>query len=131
MRPWSSSRRGPGSPCRSRWGGRSRAAAWRGAFRCRTTGVSTRRWGGSTCRWRGRRRGGGGDMDAVDRRNDTWAFSIIGFLTLVSVLTYLWSESYIYLSAYLWFGFIYGMCLQYGRFCFSSAFRDLFAVGVP
>ena len=23
------------------------------------------------------------------------------------------------------------MCLQYGRFCFSSAFRDLFAVGVP
>lgn len=70
-------------------------------------------------------------MDAVDRRNDTWAFSIIGFLTLVSVLTYLWSEYYIYLSAYLWFGFIYGMCLQYGRFCFSSAFRDLFAVGVP
>lgn len=70
-------------------------------------------------------------MDAVDRRNDTWAFSIIGFLTVVSVLTYLWSEYYIYLSAYLWFGFIYGMCLQYGRFCFSSAFRDLFAVGVP
>ena len=70
-------------------------------------------------------------MEAADRRNDTWAFSIIGFLTLVSVLTYLWSEYYIYLSAYLWFGFIYGMCLQYGRFCFSSAFRDLFAVGVP
>jgi hypothetical protein len=23
------------------------------------------------------------------------------------------------------------MCLQYGRFCFASAFRDLFAVGVP
>ncbi|MDH3912695.1 MAG: YeeE/YedE family protein, partial [Rhodospirillales bacterium] len=36
-----------------------------------------------------------------------------------------------YLSVYLWFGFIYGVCLQYGRFCFSSAFRDLFAVGVP
>jgi uncharacterized membrane protein YedE/YeeE len=40
-------------------------------------------------------------------------------------------EYYLYLSAYLWFGFIYGMCLQYGRFCFASAFRDLFAVGVP
>ena len=26
---------------------------------------------------------------------------------------------------------IYGMCLQYGRFCFSSAFRDLFAIKVP
>jgi len=40
-------------------------------------------------------------------------------------------EYYVYLQAYLWFGFIYGMCLQYGRFCFASAFRDLFAVGVP
>lgn len=40
------------------------------------------------------------------------------------------SEYYIYLIAYLWFGFIYGTALQYGRFCFSSAFRDLFAVGV-
>ena len=35
-----------------------------------------------------------------------------------------------YLGAYLCFGFVYGMCLQYGKFCFSSAFRDLFAVGV-
>jgi hypothetical protein len=26
---------------------------------------------------------------------------------------------------------IYGMCLQYGRFCMASAIRDLFAVGVP
>jgi len=41
------------------------------------------------------------------------------------------NELYVYFVAYLWFGFIYGMCLQYGRFCFSSAFRDLFAVGVP
>lgn len=67
----------------------------------------------------------------VPRRNFVWAYAIIGFFTLVSVGTFALHEYYIYLSAYLWFGFIYGMCLQYGRFCFASAFRDLFAVGVP
>ncbi len=69
--------------------------------------------------------------DAVSKKNRRWAFVIIGFFALVSVATYAHSEYYIYLSAYLWFGLIYGMCLQYGRFCFASAFRDLFAVGVP
>ncbi|MEE9524701.1 MAG: YeeE/YedE thiosulfate transporter family protein [Thermodesulfovibrionales bacterium] len=67
----------------------------------------------------------------VPRKNKIWAFAILGFFVLVSVLTYGMHEYYIYLQAYLWFGFIYGMCLQYGRFCFASAFRDLFAVGVP
>lgn len=75
-------------------------------------------------------------MDAIAIENDLrkkrmWAFGIVGFLALVSISTYAYNEYYIYLSVYLWFGFIYGMCLQYGRFCFSSAFRDLFAVGVP
>ncbi|MBI2879307.1 MAG: YeeE/YedE family protein, partial [Candidatus Rokubacteria bacterium] len=70
-------------------------------------------------------------MAGVDRRNQVRVFVIVGFLSLVSIVTYGWSEYYIYLSAYLWFGVVYGMCLQYGRFCFSSAFRDLFAVGVP
>src|SRR3990172_4088729 len=70
-------------------------------------------------------------MDAIERRNQAGVFVIVGFLSLISVATYLWNEYYIYLSAYLWFGFIYGMCLQYGRFCFASAFTDLFAVGVP
>jgi uncharacterized membrane protein YedE/YeeE len=60
-----------------------------------------------------------------------WALGIVGFFALISISTYAINEYYIYLSAYLWFGFIYGMCLQYGRFCFASAFRDLFAVGVP
>lgn len=69
--------------------------------------------------------------EAVNKKNQRWAFGIIGFFALVSVATYAYSEYYIYLSAYLWFGLIYGMCLQYGRFCFASAFRDLFAVGVP
>ena len=69
--------------------------------------------------------------DAVNVKNRRWALGIIGFFALVSVATYAYSEYYLYLSAYLWFGLIYGMCLQYGRFCFASAFRDLFAVGVP
>lgn len=68
---------------------------------------------------------------AIPQKNKIWAMGILGFFTLVSVGTYAVHEYYIYLSAYLWFGFIYGMCLQYGRFCFASAFRDLFAVGVP
>jgi hypothetical protein len=67
----------------------------------------------------------------IPRRNIIWAYGLVGFFGLVSVVSFAIHEYYIYLSAYLWFGFIYGMCLQYGRFCFASAFRDLFAVGVP
>ncbi len=70
-------------------------------------------------------------MDDGARKKKVWALVITGFFVLVSVTTYAYNDYYIYLSAYLWFGFIYGMCLQYGRFCFASAFRDLFAVGVP
>ena len=70
-------------------------------------------------------------MENIERKNLVWVFVIIGFLSLLSIVTYQMHEYYIYLTAYLWFGFVYGMCLQYGRFCFSSAFRDLFAVGVP
>ena len=70
-------------------------------------------------------------MENAANRNREWAFGITGFLTLLTLVTYSINEYYIYLAAYLWFGFVYGMCLQYGRFCFSSAFRDLFAVGVP
>jgi len=67
----------------------------------------------------------------VSRAKQTWALGIVGFFAIIRLGTYAYNEYYIYLSAYLWFGFIYGMCLQYGRFCFASAFRDLFAVGVP
>ena len=70
-------------------------------------------------------------MENVAGRNRLWAFVILGFLSLLTIVSYSFSEYYIYLAAYLWFGFVYGTCLQYGRFCFSSAFRDLFAVGVP
>jgi len=65
-----------------------------------------------------------------ERKNRFWAFFVLGFFVLVSVATFAYNEYYIYLSIYLWFGLIYGLALQYGRFCFSSAFRDLFAVGV-
>ncbi len=71
------------------------------------------------------------DKISVPRKNVNWALGILAFFSLISIGTYALHEYYIYLSAYLWFGFIYGMCLQYGRFCFASAFRDLFAVGVP
>ncbi|MBI1865406.1 MAG: YeeE/YedE family protein [Nitrospirae bacterium] len=70
-------------------------------------------------------------MDETTRKNQIWILVIVAFLSLVSIVTYMMNEYYIYLTAYLWFGFVYGMSLQYGRFCFSSAFRDLFAVGVP
>jgi len=70
-------------------------------------------------------------VDNDSRKRYLWALVITGFFSLISVSTYAYNENYIYLSVYLWFGFIYGMCLQYGRFCFASAFRDLFAVGVP
>ncbi|TAK45354.1 MAG: YeeE/YedE family protein [Betaproteobacteria bacterium] len=68
---------------------------------------------------------------AIDPGHKRWALGIVTALILISAGTYAYHEYYLYLSVYLWFGFIYGMCLQYGRFCFSSAFRDLFAVGVP
>jgi uncharacterized membrane protein YedE/YeeE len=65
------------------------------------------------------------------RKNKLWAFAVTAFFLVISVGAYSANELYVYMLAYLWFGFIYGMCLQGGRFCFSSAFRDLFAVGVP
>ena len=74
---------------------------------------------------------GVGTAQEVPKKNLVWAYVIMGFLTLLTMVTYAMNEYYIYVAAYLWFGFVYGMCLQYGRFCFSSAFRDLFAVGVP
>ena len=60
-----------------------------------------------------------------------WAFLITGILGLISLIYYQTNVYYIYLIAYIWFGFAYGMMLQYGRFCFASASRDLFAAGVP
>lgn len=66
-----------------------------------------------------------------NRKNQIWAFAITGILILISILYYKANVYYMYLVAYIWFGFAYGMMLQYGRFCFASASRDLFAAGVP
>ena len=54
-----------------------------------------------------------------ERKNQVWAFVVIGFFCAVSIGVIALNELYTYLVAYLWFGFIYGMCLQGGRFCFS------------
>ncbi len=66
-----------------------------------------------------------------NRKGQIWAFLITGILILISVIYYKTNVYYMYLVAYIWFGFAYGMMLQYGRFCFASASRDLFAAGVP
>ena len=64
-------------------------------------------------------------------RNHVWAFGIIGFFVVLTLWLYSMDVRYLYLATYMWFGLVYGMALQYGRFCMASAFRDLFAVGVP
>jgi hypothetical protein len=74
---------------------------------------------------------GGAPKEQGARTKQICAFVLTGVFLLLSIGAYAWNELYVYFVAYLWFGFIYGMCLQGGRFCFSSAFRDLFAVGVP
>lgn len=53
-------------------------------------------------------------------------------LTAIVSAVYLYLDSrFVYLLVYGWFGIVYGVFLQYGRFCMASAIRDLFAVGVP
>ena len=56
-------------------------------------------------------------------------------VVLLVIVGSLWALSidsrFLYLLVYVWFGVIYGMFLQYGRFCMASAVRDLFAVKVP
>lgn len=71
------------------------------------------------------------ELTLEQKKSHKRALMVTAFFAFVSIGSYAVSELYIYLIAYLWFGFIYGMVLQYGRFCFASAFRDLFAVGVP
>ncbi len=70
-------------------------------------------------------------MENEEKRNKMWAFIITGAFILISLMYYKANVFYMYLIAYIWFGFAYGMMLQYGRFCFASASRDLFAAGVP
>jgi uncharacterized membrane protein YedE/YeeE len=64
-------------------------------------------------------------------RNKVYAFGVVGFLAILSILYYVSAPVYVYIIAYMWFGFIYGALQQYGRFCFASAWRDLIMVKVP
>ncbi len=64
-------------------------------------------------------------------RHKIYAIGVFGFVAILSILYYLSAPVYIYIIAYMWFGFIYGILQQYGRFCFASAFRDLIMVKVP
>jgi uncharacterized membrane protein YedE/YeeE len=68
---------------------------------------------------------------SLEKRNTAWAFIIMGALILISLAYFNANQYWMYLVAYIWFGVAYGMMLQYGRFCFASASRDLFAAGVP
>ena len=70
-------------------------------------------------------------VDTGQKKNQIWALIITGLMILISAVYYSINVYYIYVVAYIWFGFAYGMMLQYGRFCFASASRDLFAAGVP
>ncbi len=70
-------------------------------------------------------------MENIEKRNKLWAFIVTGILIVISMMYYKANVYYIYLIVYIWFGFSYGMMLQYGRFCMASASRDLFAAGVP
>ena len=67
----------------------------------------------------------------IDKRNKFWALIITGALILISLIYIKANIYFLYLVVYIWFGVAYGMMLQYGRFCFASASRDLFAAGVP
>ena len=69
-------------------------------------------------------------MEEQEKKNIRKAYIITGMLLLISVLYATANTNYMYLNVYIWFGIAYGMMLQYGRFCFASASRDLFAAGV-
>lgn len=75
----------------------------------------------------------------TENRSSSWfaqsanlyAVAILALVAVCSVWALLSDIRWVYLLVYIWFGLIYGMFLQYGRFCMASAIRDLFAVGVP
>ena len=66
-----------------------------------------------------------------DKKGKIYAIIILVMIALGSLFALSLDTRFVYLLVYLWFGTIYGLLLQYGRFCMASAVRDLFAVGVP
>ncbi|KAA3626584.1 MAG: YeeE/YedE family protein [Proteobacteria bacterium] len=67
----------------------------------------------------------------MGRKGAIYAVAIVVMIILGSLYALARDARFVYLLAYVWFGLIYGLLLQYGRFCMASAVRDLFAVGVP
>lgn len=65
------------------------------------------------------------------RRGLIGAAAIVALVVLVSAAYLSVDARFVYLLVYAWFGLVYGVLLQYGRFCMASAVRDLFAVRVP
>lgn len=59
------------------------------------------------------------------------AMAISAIVAALSAILLMMDTRWVYLLVYVWFGVIYGLFLQYGRFCMASAVRDLFAVKVP
>ena len=53
-----------------------------------------------------------------EKKNQIWAFIITGMLILVSLIYYKANPYYLYTVVYIWFGFAYGLMLQYGRVLF-------------
>ena len=65
-------------------------------------------------------------IDATEKYNGAFkAFLVVGFAVVITVWYYVSNPVYVYIASYLWFGFIYGILQQWGRFCFASAWRDL------
>ncbi len=69
--------------------------------------------------------------EAKSSRNKVYALLVVAFLVVLSILYYISAPVYLYIVAYMWFGFLYGVLQQYGRFCFASAWRDLIMIKVP
>lgn len=64
-------------------------------------------------------------------RHKLYSAGIVVAVILGSLWALAIDSRFLYLLVYVWFGVIYGLFLQYGRFCMAAAVRDLFAVKVP
>ncbi len=67
----------------------------------------------------------------LSKSNNRYAAGVVFFVIVCSIFALSMDPRFLYLLVYAWFGVVYGLLLQYGRFCMASAVRDLFAVKVP
>lgn len=64
-------------------------------------------------------------------KHKAYSFTVLALVVLFSLFALAVDSRFLYLLVYVWFGVVYGVLLQYGRFCMAAAVRDLFAVRVP